>query len=400
MEITYLANVEHPVQLGYLISIYFFYTGLSAGSFVLSSLGTVFGIQKYKPIAKAGVVMAIALLAVAPLHLIADLEQPARFYTLFFRLNPTSAISYGTFLLTLYPLTCIFYLWFMMRKDFALGAQKLTGFRQALYSFLTFGKKDLSPDALARDQKWIKGLGTLGVPLALSVHGYTGFILANMQARALWHTGLMPLIFLMSAMVSGTGLLILILILTQRYFSPERALTPRRKAVLQDIARLMMWFIVVDGVLMAINFIILYFGNAAGYAAAEMLLRGSHSTMFLGVEIGLGLVIPFVITFWSKTRKSLGLISLASLLTLLGVIAMRINFVVGGQQIPLSGNALNPYHVEPRHLMFLGCFAVLEVVILYLAFKFLPVYGIEPEKERTSVEHHLPPSSGVSVRSN
>ncbi|NMA70079.1 MAG: polysulfide reductase NrfD, partial [Desulfitobacterium sp.] len=202
-QVTYLANVEHTIQLGYLIAIYFFYTGLSAGSFVLSSLGTVFGMEKYKPIAKAGVVMAIALLVIAPLHLIADLEQPGRFYTLLFRLNPHSAISYGVFLLTLYPLTCIIYLWFMMRKDFALGAQKLTGFRQSLYSFLTFGKKDLSEKALANDAKWIKRFGTLGVPLALLVHGYTGFILANIQARALWHTGLMPLIFLMSAMVSG-----------------------------------------------------------------------------------------------------------------------------------------------------------------------------------------------------
>lgn len=399
MEVTYLANVEHPVQLGYMIAIYFFYTGLSAGSFVLSSLGTVFGIPKYKPIAKAGVVMAIALLAVAPLHLIADLEQPGRFYTLFFRLNLTSAISYGTFLLTLYPLTCVIYLWFMMRKDFVLGAQKLTGFRQSLYSFLTFGKKDLSTAALDKDQKWIKRLGTLGVPLALLVHGYTGFILANMQARALWHTGLMPLIFLMSAMVSGTGLLILILLLTQRFFSPEKEMTAERKVILQDIARLMMWFIVVDGALMVINFIMLYFGNAAGYAAAEMLFSGSHSTMFLGVEIGLGLVLPFIITFWSKTRKSLTMISIASIFTLIGVIAMRINFVVGGQQVPLSGNALNPYHVEPRHLLFLGCFAILEVIILYLAFKFLPVYGIEGESEKkTFTKQEGPHSNVVSAR--
>jgi len=390
MDITYLANVEHPVQLGYLIAIYFFYTGLSAGSFVLSTLGTVFGIQKYKPIAKAAVVMAIALLAVAPLHLIADLEQPGRFYTLFFRLNPTSAISYGTYLLTLYPLTCVFYLWFMMRKDLALGAQKLTGFRRSLCAFLTFGKRDLSEAVLVQDQKWIKRLGTLGVPLALMVHGYTGFILANVQARTLWHTGLMPLIFLMSAMVSGTGLLILVLLITQRFFSPEKAITPERRAIILDIARLMMWFIVVDGVLMLINFIVLYFGNASGYAAAEMLLHGSHKVSFLGLEIGIGLVLPFLITFWSKTRKSLTMVSLASLFTLIGVIAMRINFVIGGQQVPLSGNTFNPYYAEPKHLIFIGSFALLEVIILYLAFKFLPIYGIEESKKSSTLKMTTP----------
>ncbi|MDI6877957.1 MAG: polysulfide reductase NrfD [Desulfitobacteriaceae bacterium] len=383
--VTYLANVVHPVQLGILISIYFFYTGLSAGSFVLSSLGTVFGIQKYKPIAKAGVIMAVALLAIAPLHLIGDLEQPQRFYTLFFRLNPHSAISYGTFLLTLYPLNSLIYGWFLFRRDFATGAQELTGFRRVLYKFLSFGKMDLSKAALAKDAKIAKFLGTLGVPLALMVHGYTGFILADIQARALWHTGLMPLIFLMSAMVSGTGLLILVLMFSQRFLSPERTITPERKSLLLDIAQLMMWFIVVDATLMVIDFIMLYFDNVAGHAAAKLFLYGSHRTMFLGVEVGLGLLIPFIITLLPKTRKSLGWIGFASVLTLIGVIAMRINFVIGGQQIPLSADTLNPYTADPKHLIMIGIFALLEITILYLAFRFLPVYGLPKEKVQTEL---------------
>lgn len=377
--VTYLANVAHPVQLGILIAVYFFYTGLSAGSFVLSSLGTVFGIKKYKPIAKAGVVMAVALLAIAPLHLIGDLEQPQRFYTLFFRLNPHSAISYGTFLLTLYPLNSLIYGWFLFRKDLATGARQLTGFRRSLYRALTLGKTDLSEAALAKDAKVAKFLGTLGVPLALLVHGYTGFILADIQARALWHTGLMPLIFLMSAMVSGTGLLILILMFSQRFLSPDRAITPERKSLLLDIAQLMMWFIVVDATLMIIDFIMLYFTNAAGHAAAKLFLYGSHQTMFLGVEVGLGLFVPFILTLLPQTKKSLGWLSLASFLTLIGVIAMRINFVIGGQQLPLSGDTLNPYTADPKHLLMIGIFAVLEISILYLAFRFLPVYGLPKE---------------------
>ncbi len=385
--VTYLANVVHPVQLGILISIYFFYTGLSAGSFVLSSLGTVFGIQKYKPIAKAGVIMAVALLAIAPLHLIGDLEQPQRFYTLFFRLNPRSAISYGTFLLTLYPLNSLIYGWFLFRRDFATGAQELTGLRRRLYKFLSFGKTDLSAAALAKDAKIAKFLGTLGVPLALLVHGYTGFILADIQARALWHTGLMPLIFLMSAMVSGTGLLILVLMFSQRFLSPERAITPERKSLLLDIAQLMLWFIVVDATLMIIDFIMLYFANTAGHAAAQLFLYGSHRTMFLGVEAGLGLLLPFIITLLPKTKKSLGWIGFASVLTLIGVIAMRINFVIGGQQLPLSGDTLNPYTADPKHLMMIGIFALLEISILYLTFRFLPVYGLPQEKVQTKLQH-------------
>lgn len=383
--VTYLANVVHPVQLGVLIAIYFFYSGLSAGSFVLSSLGTVFGIEKYKPIARAGVVMAVALIAIAPLHLIGDLEQPQRFYTLFFHLNPRSAISYGTFLLTLYPLNSIIYLWFMMRKDLVTGAKELGGLKQKLYQLLTFGQHDLSEKALENDAKWTKRLGTLGVPLALLVHGYAGFELANLQARALWHTSLMPLIFLMSAMVSGTGLLMLVLVLTQRFLSPEKALTPAWKALIYDIAQLMLWFIVVDATLMVIDFVVLYYTNAAGHAAAKLFLYGSYRTMFLGVEIGLGLLVPFIIMLLPRTKRSIGWISLASVLTLIGVIAMRVNFVIGGQQVPLSTDTLNPYVLEPKYLLMIGLFAIAEITILYLAFRLLPIYVLpktEPDSAR------------------
>ncbi|NMA69401.1 MAG: polysulfide reductase NrfD, partial [Desulfitobacterium sp.] len=195
----------------------------------------------------------------------------------------------------------------------------------------------------------------------------------------------------------GTGLLILILMVTQRFFSPEKSLTPERREVIQDIARLMMWFIVVDGILMVINFIILYYGNAAGFAAAEMFLHGSHRAMFLGVEIGIGLVLPFLLTFRANLRRSLPLVTIASISTLLGVLAMRINFVIGGQEIPLSGNTLNPYHLEPKHLTFLLLFAFIEIVILGLAFKLLPVYGLGEEEQESKVGY-LSKGEGVSAR--
>lgn len=129
--------------------------------------------------------MAIILLVMAPLHLIADLEQPQRFYTLFYRTNVTSPISWGSYLLTLYPINCLIYAWFLFRRDIAAELQRTSGWKAAVYRFLTFGKTDLSKEAAAVDAKWAKFFGTLGVPLALMVYGYTGFILANVQARAL-----------------------------------------------------------------------------------------------------------------------------------------------------------------------------------------------------------------------
>ena len=50
MEHEIVANAYHHAPWGTPIAVYFWLVGSSAGSFVISSLGWVFGIKKYKPI--------------------------------------------------------------------------------------------------------------------------------------------------------------------------------------------------------------------------------------------------------------------------------------------------------------------------------------------------------------
>ncbi|MDZ4247536.1 MAG: NrfD/PsrC family molybdoenzyme membrane anchor subunit, partial [Dehalococcoidia bacterium] len=103
-EVVITYNVAHEMPLNILISIYFYMTGLSAGSFILSSLAYGLGMKKFKPVGKVGIVLATLLLFLAPVTLISDLTQPLRFWFLFPHLNITSPITWGSFLLTLYPM--------------------------------------------------------------------------------------------------------------------------------------------------------------------------------------------------------------------------------------------------------------------------------------------------------
>lgn len=369
----YLYNVHHEIPLGYLIAIYFFYTGLSAGSFLMSALSSVLGIKKFKPIAKVSGVMALTLLAVAPLHLIADLENPMRFWHLFVYYNGSSAISYGTILLTTYPLMTLIYLWFMMRKDFALGAKYLSNWRGKLYRFLALGHLDTSETSFEKDQKIVRTLGMITVPLAFMVHGYTGFILGNVQARGLWNTALMPYIFLMSAIVSGTGLLLLLVLFAERFLSAERRITPERRSLIDDIAKMMPWFILVDSALLISHFIVLYFAGQNAHETAWQMLYGHHQWSFLFDEVFIGLVLPMIIFSVPKLRKNLFMLIIGSFMTLYGVVYMRMNFVVGGQQLELDGNGWKTYIPDPLHVKLIFTFAALEIILLFGLMFLLPI---------------------------
>ncbi len=369
MTTVHFFNTQHEIYWGLLIALYFYYTGMSAGSFILTSLGTVFGIEKYKKVAKVGVLMAIVLLVFAPLHLIFDLSQPTRALNLFIHTNPTSAMSWGVYLLILYPVCLLIYSWFLFRQDLVNGV-KNGGFKASLYNFLLFGKKDLSESALENDKKKAKFFGTLGVPLALLVHGYTGFILGNVGARAIWHTPLMPIIFLMSAMVSGTGLFIIVMMLFEKFKNGK--ISEDIRSLIADIANLMKWFIVVDSALMIIYFIVLWNTGEAGYAAGLFMLHNEFWS-FMGLENGLGMLLPLLILLSKKARQNLTAVVVASLLTIIGVLAMRINLVIGGQKLPLTGSHLVEYSASSFDIMVVLGLAVAASIVLTFLYAVLPM---------------------------
>ncbi|MDP2661503.1 MAG: NrfD/PsrC family molybdoenzyme membrane anchor subunit [Dehalococcoidia bacterium] len=292
-------NVFHEAPLGVPIAIYFYMTGLSAGSFLISTMAYGLGMVKYKPVGKIGVVLAILLLVLAPINLIVDLGQPLRFWHLLLYLQPTSPITYGSFLLTIYPLNCLIYGAFMFA-----GNAKLT-----------------------------RLFGLIGIPLALSVHGYTGFILALGKARALWNTALMPTYFLVSAMVSGIALMIIVVIIQGLVFSPEHKVN---RELAFDFGRMLSITILLDLFLVGSDVILLLTADPEAREAAQMLLTGSFSPYFLGIEIFLGALIPVILLMLPFTKKRLVPVAIAAFLAMVGVMAMRYVLVIGGQALPLA----------------------------------------------------------------
>ena len=299
MDVNIIYNIEHEMPLGVPIATYFYITGLSAGSFIISTLAYGFGMLKFKPLGKIGVVMATLLLVIAPMILLIDLEQPLRFWHLILYLRITSPITWGTFLLTLYPVNCMIYGYFMFKGD----------------------------------MKRTKIFGLLGIPLALLVHGYTGFILALGKARVLWNTAIMPPIFLVSAMVSGLALMILVVIVKD--FIIHKGKDPNRDLI-YALGNFLVASIVLDLILIGIDLSVLLTSTTEAYKAALMLLNGPFSFLFLGVELILGAIVPLLLFLLPFTKRWIPAYVIASVLVMVGIFAMRCIMVIGGLSLPLS----------------------------------------------------------------
>ncbi|MCL5265932.1 MAG: polysulfide reductase NrfD [Chloroflexi bacterium] len=338
-----LFNVPHVIPLTTYISTYFFLTGISAASFLISTLAYVFGMEKFKPAGRIGAVVAPIVLMIAPLFLVIDLEQPLRFFHLFYMFNFRSPVTWGTFLLTLYPINCLVYLFFIYKaegataldvskdKDGAFKLQPVAGGSQIA---------DVKITKTNSNRKWMKFFGSLGIPLAILVHGYTGFIVGLGQGRAMWNVSLMPMYFLVSAMVSGTAFLILLCILRQKVLGNSVAVLKYfptiANDVVYDLSKILAGFIVLDFLFVVSEVLVLTSSRPDDYAAAMLILQGSFAPLFVGVEIILGLFAPLLILAMPRINQSRVALSAASILVLVGVYAMRYVTVVGGQMIPLN----------------------------------------------------------------
>jgi Ni/Fe-hydrogenase subunit HybB-like protein len=295
-------NVFHKAEWGIMIALYFYFTGISAGTFIISSMATVMGFERYKPLAKHAALIAFLLLALVPILLLLDLGQPLKFWHLFFPKywHITSVIAWGSILLTIYPILCLFYTYFLWIKE--------------------------------EKTEIIKILGMIGVPLAIAVHGYTGFVFGVVKSRAFWYTALQPAYFIASAFVSGFGLIILVAVLLNKYGKEEtRKNVPT--TLIFEMGRILSYILAVDFFFVVSQVVITLHGNVESVAAVTFALK---DPFYLWGEIVVGLIIPYFILVYHRTRNSLPFVIAAAALVLIGVAFVRWSIVHIGQSIPIS----------------------------------------------------------------
>ena len=339
------------------IVMYPFMTGLVAGAFVLSSLYHVFGIKQLKDMARFALVFSFALLFAAPMPLMFHLLQPFRGMHVFMTPHFTSAIAAFGIVFSGYGAIVASELWFLYRKHFVEVALPLKDKQDKtifewlkffVFCSLTLGVYDISEEALKKDEKAIKILAGIGIPVACFLHGYAGFIFGSVKANALWMTPLMPVIFIMSAIVSGIALCMLTYIATMEI---RKILAVRKKSTYQvyqsreDIksvemnvvkmtAKYLLFFLVFAISLELLDLIFRGYTAVKSWDVLRSVIYGKDFTNIFILQYAVGNLIPFILFLLpnlSLKRTIIGVI-----LVLFGVFMMRWNVVIGGQAFSLS----------------------------------------------------------------
>jgi molybdopterin-containing oxidoreductase family membrane subunit len=316
------ANYGSLVPWGLWVAAYIYFVGLSAGSFLISSLVYVFNLKQFEKVGRLALFTALITLLLALLSIWVDLGHMERFWHVFAYPNFRSPMAWMIWLYTAYFVLLAVELWFLLRRDLVTGAQG-TDWKARASRVLSFGSRDESAESEQRDRKIVKILATIGIPIAIMFHGGVGTLFGIVAARPAWHSGLFPVLFLLSALASGAALLTVTAAIFQDGWRKNRD-------TVLALGRLVLALLLLDVLFQFSEILIAYAGGVPGHTdSLNLILMGPYSWVFWGLQVIVGILIPIVLLA-GPTRSDPRFVSLAGLMIVLGFIGVRLNIVIPG----------------------------------------------------------------------
>ncbi len=285
------------IPWGLPITITIYLIGLSAGSLILSALTYVFGKEEYRPIARLAVYLAIILIFGAMIGIALDLGRPEKSWRLF-----------------------MFFVMNNMRSMFALNGILYGG-------YFVIGVIYLGT-IFADNHHYIKMMGRIAIGWAAMVHMGTGAIFGFIAARPIFFSPIKPFEFLSAAMVSGLGLLIIMVVATFKF--TKRNLN---KDIIFSLSRLLRNLIIVLVVLVLIDKLThLYSPHRE---PTIWLLTGPYSWVFWLLQVGFAYVLPLVILFHPRYGKTFKGVIASAFFVVIGIFGERFSLIIPGTAYPL-----------------------------------------------------------------
>jgi len=377
-----VTNLSSFVPWGAWVAFYIFFVGLSAGAFLLSTLIFVFGMEQYERVGRYALFTALICMVVALMFILLDLGRMDRAFNAMAYWNVMSILSWEVRFYLIYMVLLATELWFAMRIDLIkLAKEKSGGLKSKLANLIRLGSDDTSDLSAKKDHRWMKILGIIGIPIAIiGVHGGTGTLFAAVVAQPYWNTPLFPIIFVVSALVSGTALLIAMYVIQRKVRGKSVDVT-----MIKGLALLMIFFLAIDLVLEFYEFLVAGLSMKPDKTAVlDVMFTGPMAWSFWGVQLFLGAVIPIYLVLSKRTNQSVKGLTIAAILVVIGIIGVRFNIVVP-TQIVQSMKGLPAGSYFPNWVEWLSAVGVVAMgLLLYsLGAKFLPL-----ETEEGDVKSH------------
>ena len=299
----------HELNWGIPLVIDLFTAAMGAGAFMLAVMADLSGRAKYRTTSTVGALIAPWPAIAGVALLVIDLGKPLRFWEMMLKRGP------GLLWLQ-FP-----YLQFNPESTMSIGTWVLTIFIWASFGYI----------ALTILSYWIERLtilrklmGLAGVPFAMAVTIYTGVLLAA-SPNPLWNNAMLPVLFVVSALVTGAAGVIA----TMAVLRIVDVLEPDDMAAVPKLEKMMSVILIVN-VLVALLFV----GIGLGTKEMRHAVGGGFGLLWWVGIIFLGMIVPMIAGLKGGEKQPQVSLVLAALVLMGGLFLRYVILVVG--QIPIA----------------------------------------------------------------
>jgi molybdopterin-containing oxidoreductase family membrane subunit len=336
-----------------MVSNYVFLVVSSTGLCIVTSLGHVFGMQRYELVAKRGVFLALITIIFGMISIGAHLGHPER-AMIFNALTPNflSAMWWMGTLYTFYIVFMSLEYWLLARPELIERSDQADGVERTIFNFLALRKLDDSRwGAVLKDHRLLQLVAAAALISGLSAHNTLGALFGHVEARPLWYGAYYPVYFLLSASFCGLAWLLAVSIATYKI---------KREEIPEEYTSLIFEMAQVLALLLSVGLLFTAYKMGFGLLTPAkvkpimLFLKGPFSLAFWLFEIAIGTVLPIPILLYATGRRNITGVLVASSMVLVGVYVMRYDFVVAAQVYPAIKAGLPSYLPTFMEVLFIG----------------------------------------------
>lgn len=300
-------NVQHGPYWDWKVAMDLFLGGAGVGALLYSVMLDELFKGKYRRICRTAAWLSPILIGLGLLLIMIKMGRPFSAYHTYLNVNLTSPLWWGGIFQPLLVLGALAYSWLWWRAEERVDVRRL--------------------------------LGRLLIPLGFIVGAYHGLLLAVLGSHPLWNTG--PTVIAALLAFSTSGIATVMLVHFARMKFAGRLADQAHVATFLDDLKVVRNTL---GGLLATQIGVLFlwwlslFTGSLHDQQALAAASESHGPMFWGLGIGVGLVLPIALGVFSimrgestHRRAQIRIITLSSLLIVVGAFFFRLALVLGGQ---------------------------------------------------------------------
>ncbi|HPG10453.1 MAG TPA: polysulfide reductase NrfD [Chitinophagaceae bacterium] len=328
-----ITGMRDNVVWGLYIANFIFFIGISYAGAVISGILHILKVEWRKPIIRIAEMITVISTIIGPIFILLCIGRLDRLHHLFLYPRLQSPITWDVLAILTYFAGSVIFLYLALIKDFAIYRDanlKVPKWKQKMYKILAIGYKG-TPSQKRHISISMNLMAIMIVPLAIIVHSVLSWIF-GMTLRPGWHSTIFGPYFVLAAIYSGTGVLIMAMWVYRKMY--------KLNSYLQD-----KHFIY-------LGYIMMILGAAYGYFTFSEYLTGWYGSekwdsevigkLFNPAEYGwwflfanvAGIILPILIVAIPKTRTP-NLIAIASFFMVLALWVKRYLIIVPTLESPL-----------------------------------------------------------------